>query len=231
MMDSIQYGSKKIDFAIEYTRRKSIGITVMPDLTVLVKAPEGAALEKVKAVVEKKASWIIKQQQFFLSFQPKMPHRKFVSGETHLYLGRGYKLKVVQHTKNSVSFNAREILVYTKPGSSVRHVLQQWYKERAKQKFAEIADPLIERFEKYHVAPSNIYLQEMPNRWGSCTPKGKIILNPQLIMAPKACIEYVIIHELCHLIHKNHTLHFFQLQAKEMPDWERWKTKLETLLA
>jgi len=70
----------------------------------------------------------------------------------------------------------------------------------------------------------------MRTRWGSCTPKGKIILNPELIKAPKACIEYVIVHELCHLVHKNHSQKFFDLQKKEMPDWEKWKNKLERLL-
>ena len=71
----------------------------------------------------------------------------------------------------------------------------------------------------------------MPTRWGSCTPRGKIILNPELIKAPKGCIEYVIIHELCHLIYHDHTRKFIDLQTKEMPDWEKWKSKLENLLA
>jgi predicted metal-dependent hydrolase len=71
----------------------------------------------------------------------------------------------------------------------------------------------------------------MPTRWGSCTPKGKIILNPELIKAPKGCIEYVIIHELCHLVHHDHTQKFIDLQTKEMQDWEKWKNKLEKLLA
>ena len=71
----------------------------------------------------------------------------------------------------------------------------------------------------------------MPKRWGSCTPMGKIILNPELIKAPKACIEYVIVHELCHLIYRDHNQKFFDLQTKEMPDWEKWKMKLEKLMA
>jgi hypothetical protein len=71
----------------------------------------------------------------------------------------------------------------------------------------------------------------MPTRWGSCTAKGRIILNPELIKAPKACIEYVIVHELCHLVHHDHTQRFLDLQTKEMPEWEKWKNKLERLLA
>ena len=92
-------------------------------------------------------------------------------------------------------------------------------------------EKLIQKFKKYKVEPSGIYIQNMPKRWGSCTHKGKIILNPELIKAPKPCIEYVIIHELCHLIHHDHTKNFFDLQTKEMPDWQKWKTKLEILLA
>jgi predicted metal-dependent hydrolase len=71
----------------------------------------------------------------------------------------------------------------------------------------------------------------MPTRWGSCTPQGKIILNPELIKAPTPCIEYVIVHELCHLVYHAHSRKFMELQNREMPDWEKWKNKLEQLLA
>ena len=84
---------------------------------------------------------------------------------------------------------------------------------------------------KYNARPSAIYIQEMGNRWGSCTPKGKIILNTELIKAPKPCIEYVITHELCHLLHHDHTKAFFELLEAEMPDWKRWKNKLEKFMA
>jgi predicted metal-dependent hydrolase len=229
--DYIQFGSRRIDFEISFASRKTLGISVSPDLTVFVKAPLNGNSEKIKALVRKKAPWILKQQFFFKGFFPKQPSKRFISGESHYYLGRQYRLKLIKSKKNDVHFNGREILVSLKNGSSPKTILSKWYKERAKLKFAEIAEPLIDRFKKYQVEPSAIYLQEMSLRWGSCTPKGKIILNPELIKAPKACIEYVIIHELCHLVHKNHTKRFFDLQTKEMPDWERWKNKLENLLA
>lgn len=231
MVYSIQFGSRKIDFQLQYSNRKTLGISVNPAMEVWVKAPNGSTIEKVKELVRKKSPWIIKQQSFFLGFYPKTPARKFVSGETHLYMGRQYKLKVIKAKKNDIHFNAREIKVSVKPGSTVKQVLHEWYRERAKLKFAEIAEPLIQQFKKYRVEPSSLYLQEMPFRWGSCTPKGKIILNPELIKAPKACIEYVIIHELCHLVHKNHTDKFYNLQSKEFPEWEKWKNRLEQLLA
>jgi hypothetical protein len=113
----------------------------------------------------------------------------------------------------------------------VKELVNNWYKAQAKTKFDLYARPLIERFKKYNVEPSGVVLRDMPTRWGSCTPGGKIILNPELIKAPKGCIEYVIVHELCHLVHHDHTQKFIDLQTNEMPDWEKWKTRLETLLA
>jgi len=231
MTASIQFGSKNIGFSIEYSDRKTLGITVTPDMDVLVKAPMDTTLDKIKEKLEKKAPWIIKQQSFFLSFHPKTTKRKYINGETHLYMGRQFQLKVEEFTKESVKLKGKYIEVKTFDRSRVEFLVNQWYLEHAKTKLYQIAEPLIEKFRKYKVEPSSIVFRNMPTRWGSCTPKGKIILNPELIKAPKACIEYVIIHELCHLVHHDHTQRFIDLQTKEMPDWEKWKMKLETLLA
>ena len=231
MMYSIEFGSKKIDFTLEYSDRKSMGITVTPDLYVLVKAPIGTSLEKVKDKLKRKAPWIIKQQSFFLSFHPKTPLRKFVSGETHLYLGRQYRLKIILDKEECVRLKGKFIEVKTADKTKAKQLLHKWYLQNAKSKFDLISHELIRNFKKYKVEPSSIVLREMPTRWGSCTPKGKLILNPELIKSPRGCIEYVIIHELCHLIYPNHTRRFFDLQTKEMHDWLKWKTKLEKVMA
>lgn len=231
MKSSIQFGSKQIDFRLEYTNRKSLGITVTPDLYVLVKAPVEASLEKVKEKLKKKAPWIIKQQGFFLSFYPKATARKFISGETHFYLGRQYRLKIVVGKIESVKIKGKFIEVIAADKTRVKQLVKEWYLQNAKTKFTAIAQPLIEKFKIHKVEPSTIVLREMPTRWGSCTPKGKIILNPELIKAPKGSIQYVIVHELCHLVYRDHTQNFIDLQTKEMRDWEKWKNKLEKLLA
>ncbi len=231
MTASIQFGSKQIDFHVEYSDRKTLGITVGPDLSVLVKAPVDSSLDKIKNKVHKKAPWIIRQQSFFLSFHPKTTKRKYIGGETHLYLGRQYRLKIEQNKVESVKLKGKFIKVMTTDKLRVRQLVNEWYLQHARKKFHAIAQPLIDKFKKHKAEPSSIVLREMPTRWGSCTPKGKIILNPELIKAPKGCIEYVIIHELCHLIHHDHTQKFIDLQTKEMPDWEKWKSKLEKLLA
>ena len=238
MIDAIQFGSKKIDFSLEYSNRKSLGITVTPELSVLVKAPIDTSMEKVKEKLRKKAPWIIRQQSFFLSFHPKTPTRKFIGGETHLYLGRQYQLKIINYElgvmNECVRLNGGFLNVYTNDKAKAKILVDNWYKEKAKDRLILIAKPLIEKFiSKYNLSfiIHNLSLKTMPTRWGSCTPKGKIILNPELIKAPKGCIEYVIIHELCHLIHHDHTQKFIDLQTKEMKDWVKWKTKLEKLLA
>ncbi len=230
-MEAIQFGSKQIDFKLEFSNRKSLGISVTPELNVLVKAPKGTTLEKVKEKLRKRAPWIIRQQSFFLSFHPKTPVRKFVGGETHLYLGRQYRLKILIGKTESVKLKGQFIEVTATDKTRTKQLVNEWYLQNAKLKFHVIAEPLIHKFKKHKVEPSSIVLREMPTRWGSCTPKGKIILNPELIKAPKGCIEYVIIHELCHLIHHDHTQKFIDLQTKEMKDWEKWKMKLEKLLA
>jgi len=231
MIKELHYGKKRIIYNLEFSNRKTLGITVTPDMEVLVKAPEGSPLKRIEEKLEKRAGWILKQQSYFLSFYPKVSEKKYRGGESHLYLGRQYRLRVIPAKKNETHFTGREINVYHTPKRTVKSVLINWYRHRAKEKFAEIAEPWINRFEQYGVQPEGLFIQAMPTRWGSCTAKGKIILNPELIKAPKACIEYVIMHELCHLIHKHHTSKFFQLQSLLMPDWEKRKNKLETVMA
>ncbi|MCS6824788.1 MAG: SprT family zinc-dependent metalloprotease [Chitinophagales bacterium] len=236
--DTIQFGSSTIDFRLEYSDRKSLGITVTPEMEVLIKAPVDTPIEKVKEKIRKKAPWIIRQQNFFLSFQPKTPPRKYVSGETHLYLGRQYRLKVISDkliVKNEeVKLKGQFLEVHTLNRQRVKELVDNWYFVKAKEKIRPLAEKLFENFTRKNnlsLIPFHFSLRKMPTRWGSCTPKGKIILNPELIKAPKACIEYVIVHELCHLIHHHHTQKFIDLQTREMKDWEKWKMKLEKLLA
>jgi len=238
MTDFIEYGSKRIDFRLEYSDRRTLGITVTPDLGVLVKAPLDTAIDVIKERLRKKAPWIIRQLGFFLSFQPRLTDRKYVGGETHLYLGKQYRLKVISDelitSKESVKLKGQFLEVHTGNKDKVKELVEAWYLDKARERFHQLAQPLFEAFIKRNDidnADYNLSIRQMPTRWGSCTAKGRIILNPELIKAPKACIEYVIVHELCHLIHHDHTQRFLDLQTREMPEWEKWKNKLERLLA
>jgi predicted metal-dependent hydrolase len=237
IMDHLYFGQKRIDFEVKYSDRKSLGITINPDTKIIVKAPAWVDMALIKAKVKKNAPWIIKQQHYFISYHPITTKRKFVNGESHLYLGRNYRL-IIENSfekinKDTVKLKGGFIRVYTKDKSNVEELLLKWFRLKAEEIILDIAIPIVQSFKNRHKLTQEIKItfRSMKKRWGSCTPKGKIILNPDLIKAPKPCIEYVVTHELCHLIQHNHNANFFELQTKEMRDWAKWKQKLEQLLA
>jgi predicted metal-dependent hydrolase len=229
----VKFGSHIIDFSLSYTKRKSLGIQVTPESNVNVIAPINAKQKEVFKKVKAKGAWIIKQKRFFKSYQPKTPRRKFVNGETHLYLGRQYKLKIIKNKEEEVKIYRGIIQIYSKQNNPeyLKSLLELWYKEKAKEHFYEVLEQAAIKFKKYKISEPLLYIRKMEKRWGSCTPTGKVILNLELIKAPKGSIEYVMIHELCHLVHRNHNKAFFDLQNKMLPDWEKWKERLERVLA
>lgn len=228
--DSITYGSTVIEYSIEYAQRKTLGILVNPDGSVILKVPYDATLDKVREKVHKRAAWILKQQRHFESFGIPTEERRYVNGESHLYLGRQYMLRIKCSDKNAVHYQNNIIEIECKTKEDAGTIMQKWYRGRAEIKFAEYAKPIIEKFSAYDAKPENLKIRKMEKRWGFCTTNGTIYLNPRLICAPRGCIEYVITHEMCHLVHRNHTKEFYSLLSKEMPHWERWKAKLERML-
>ena len=225
----VQFGTRTIPFTIHYADRKSMGLQVHPDCTVHAIAPTDTTEADIIKRVKLKAGWILKQQDHFASFLPLTPARQFVNGETHLYLGRQYRLKKVPSASTQVKIYRGFIEVHTKSATveAVEIVLQDWYKTKAKEVFAGLLGELIEKTPRFQNRRLSLHTKAMPTRWGSCSPSGRITLNSELVKAPKACIEYVIIHELCHLIYPNHNKKFFRLLSTLMPDWEKWKERLE----
>lgn len=228
---SVEFGTKTIEYMLVFNHRKTLGITVTPDMQVVVKAPAGVPKARVDHVVRKRAPWILKQRDFFLAFYPKQPPKRFIGGETHLYLGKQYRLRVRKGKTELVRLSGKYFTVVCRKGATAKSLMNEWYWYHAECRFEEILEEWLPRFKPMGVQPSEIQLREMPKRWGSCTAKGKIILNPELIKAPRRCIEYVIVHELCHLVHRHHNRKFIELQTRMMPDWEVWKDRLERFLA
>ena len=226
---------QELIFILVYSGRKSLGITVKPDLSVMVKsAPDTASLDTIKDKLKKKAPWILKQQNHFLKFHPKTPPRKYVSGETHLYLGRQYRLRIRTSLRPEVKLKDGYINVHRNSHhgkEQVKSLLNNWYKERAQVVFDNIYEDVSNQFKSRSISSDMFIIRDMKKRWGSCTPGKKIIVNTELIKAPKRCIEYVIIHEMCHLKYPNHSRAFYSLQSIMMPDWEFWKNKLEVVMS
>lgn len=228
--DSITYGSTIICFDVEYANRKTLGITVHPDGAVTLKAPIKASPEDIRNKVRHRAAWILRQKRYFESFGTPTAKREYISGESHLYLGRQYMLRIFESKSNAVHYQNNIIEIECIGKRKAESILKKWYLERAQIKFPEYAKPIIEQFAAYGVKPKSFSIKNMEKRWGYCTKDGNIYLNPRLICAPRCCIEYVITHEMCHLLYRNHDKDFYTLLSKEMPHWEKWKIKLERLL-
>ncbi len=236
MLNSIQqvnYGSKSIEYKLSFAARKSLGIKVSPDGLVKVIAPNDTSIIDINKKVKSKANWILKQQAFFFTYKPNTPERKYLNGETHLYLGRQYKLQIIEDAVNEIKIYRGAMIMKTKKTNPeyLEKKLNEWYKEKAIFHFEELLNSSLEKFNKYKIEKPVLEIRLMQKRWGSCTKSGKIILNTELIKAPKGSIEYVVIHELCHLIHHNHNKKFYDLQNALSPNWDKWKEKLEHALS
>lgn len=232
-VDQIEYGTSRIDYSLEYADRKTLGIKVHPDKSVQVIAPMDSTVEDVKKKVKSKASWILKQQDFFLSFHPLTPPREFVGGETHLYLGKQYKLKLRQSDKDEVKLHGGSLEVFVKDKTDkkkIEKLIKAWYKAKADQHFWELYEKNMKLTNSFEKKPSGLKYRWMTKRWGSCDKDGGIHLNLELIKAPKKCIEYVLVHELCHLVHLDHSRAFYELLEKLYPNWKETKNKLEKLM-
>ena len=231
----ILYGEDEIAFRLERRDRKTLAISVNPDASVDVVAPLDATMDRVFEKVRTRASWIQRQQRFFTQFRPRTPERQYVPGETHLYLGRQYKLKVVADIQQQVKLYRGRLVVHSlrpRQADVTRALVEQWYRERSQAKFRERLAMCQQRFSKPEdFEPVSLLIMQLRQRWGSMTPTGKLILNRVLIRASVDAIDYVITHELCHMRHNHHGATFFELLSRVMPDWEKRKLKLERQLA
>ena len=227
----VAFGREIICYEVQFlTTRRTLGIEVHPNLQVLVRAPTDCDPAMIAGKVQQRAPWISKRLAEFQQFSPRTPPRQFVSGETHLYLGRQYRLKVCEGTVSSVKLTQGQLIVSTRSKTQpeqVKVTLQRWYRQRAREVFGEVLDACFKPFAQRGYIHPQLFVKSMHTRWGSLSSSGLITLNSSLIRAPKGCIEYVVVHELCHLEHKNHGPKFYKLLEQLMPDWLRRKRKLE----
>lgn len=230
---TVTYGKENISFNVLRGARKTLAIEVYPDSSVVVKSPTETGLDEIQKIVSKRARWILKQQGYFRQFDPRTPGRQFVGGETHLYLGKQFRLKISEGVRDSVKLSRGYFLVETKNSASpdrIRVLLNAWYVEKATATFYSSFARCWPYFEQRGLTKPRIRTRQMRTRWGSLSRGGQLTLNTDLIRAPKECIDYVITHELCHLQCHDHSSEFYRLLEKVMPDWEKRKHKLELAL-
>jgi predicted metal-dependent hydrolase len=235
VQDSIAYGSVLIPYTVVRRGRRTLEIAVEPDSRISVAAPISASVESIRAKVRKRAAWILKQQRFFEQFNPRTPERRYLSGESHLYLGRQFRLKVVKSSCSSVKLLRGQIVVQSsRPNRPevTKYLLDEWYRIRARSKFKERLEVCLQRFSQpAFVLPSDLAILAMRRRWGSMTKGRRLLLNERLVQAPVDAIYYVITHELCHILEPSHSPKFFRALGRAMHDWEERKVRMERFLA
>ena len=228
----VTFGGETIPYEILYrTTRKTLTIEVHPDGRVLVRAPQNCPPDMISSKVQKRIAWISRQLSDFERYQPRTPARQYIPGESHLYLGRLYRLKVLRDHKSEVKI-ARGIVLVTLPTNPtperIKAALDRWYLDRARKVFSEALETFLPNFKTS--IPPRLVIRAMQTRWGSLSPSGTLTLNATLIRAPRPCIDYVVVHELCHLKYRDHNPRFFRLLSQVMPDWAQRKQRLEAAL-
>ncbi len=205
---------------------KNITLKVRPNGEAILTAPKTASDEHIKFIIKKRAKWIAQKRAFFASF--KTLKKEYVSGEDFKYLGRSYRLKVVQSKEERVKLQRGYLELFVKDKSDIKrkeNLIYEWYHEKATLYFFNI----LQEFNKIVKQDiKSVKIRQMKTRWGSCNPyKSYINLNIELIKKPKACIEYVVFHELAHLLYPNHSKKFYDYLTLYMPDWQKRKEILE----
>jgi predicted metal-dependent hydrolase len=229
------YGENSFSYHLVYkannSTKRTLIINVHPSGMVDVVAPEDTTLKQVKEGVQKRARWVVSNLEEIDKRNKDILPREYVSGEMLFYLGRRYQLKVDKRLKGEdVKLYRGKIVVpgRGKKQEEIRDLLVTWYREKARKVFekrlaiAVNKPPWVKEEPKWKMI-------KMKRQWGSCSPKGVLSLNPELVKAPTVCIDYVLLHELCHLKEHNHSKRFYSLLDTYMVNWEATKSKLDDM--
>ena len=210
---------------VRSSKRKKLTITVERDRSIVVHAPEGASDEEVRRVVETKRQWLFEKVHHAQKYQdrPHPPGKEVVNGESVPYLGREYHIEITETESGEVEFSRRFLIPHARQMKR-REVLKEWYVNRAKETIL----PRVRRCAgELGVAFGEARIVDNRYRWGSCTVKDNVNFNWRLIKAPMFVIDYVIVHELAHLMEANHTPRFWNIVRAKAPSSEKAKTWLK----
>ena len=209
-------------------RTKSASIHVERDV-VKVRVPKKLSNDRIKELVGKRTAWINGKLREH-ALRPVVKPKEYVSGETFSYLGRNYRLKVIRGSDTSLKMKSGYLwaMIHDKdanPESTIRSLLQSWYQRNARIRLSEKTERLARIV---GVNPSSISIKDYKARWGSCSVNGDVAYNWRIIMAPHRIVDYVVIHELCHLLEHNHSPRFWKQVQRHVTDWRECKEWLRT---
>ncbi|TDP94678.1 hypothetical protein C7957_11013 [Halanaerobium saccharolyticum] len=234
-MQQIKLGNKLINYEIIRTRRKTMGIIVDHERNLIVRSPKNTAETKIEEVLKKKTNWILSKLKEMDKIKPAPKEKEFMTGEKLPYLGRRYRLEVnpVEISKVEVKlYQGKFIIDYPveleekkeQRREKIRVALIEWYREHAKEKINERVDKYKVKLD---VEPNNVVVKKQKKRWGSCSSKDNLNFNWKIIMAPMSIVDYLVVHELTHLIHDNHSRDFWATVAAVIPDIKEKKEWLK----
>ncbi len=229
----VEYAGEHISVSLDFKERKRLSISVHPDGSVTAIAPADRSLDDVLAHLRGRRRWIAKQRRHFEQYQPLPEEKHYVSGETHWYLGRQYRLRIHRSDETAVKLRGRFFHVGVptpKEPRAVADALNAWYRSHAERMFRDRLARCLQATASLRPSAVKLRIRPMKRRWGSCSSTGTITLNTDLVKTPLHCIDYVIMHELCHLRVPDHSPAFFRQLARWMPDWERRKERLEAVV-
>jgi hypothetical protein len=232
----VPFGRSVIDYRIERSdRRKTVTIAVDPSAGVLLKAPADATMRRLDDVVKKKASWILQRLLEFRELGPGPSPREFVAGEGYTYLGRSYRLKIERSpdgSKPAASLRGAFLVVFLARGNMAEHrdswvkrAVVAWYRRQADRRLPERVEVYTSRA---GLRPPTVLVREQEKRWGSCNSKGELRFNWRVMMAPMSLVDYVVAHEVCHLLVRDHSTRFWKLLATILPEYEKRRERLRT---
>ena len=233
---SFQHKSKSLSISIRYSSRKTMGISVHPDQRIEIIAPLGTPIASIQRVIEGKSQWIARQLEKLEKYQNIEQPKEYTNGQTLKLLGQGYMIKVIQvkdSEEEQIIKDKRLIKVYVRDRHQAERIhllIEDWYRNEALVYLAQKFEQCYKKVKKYNISKPFFYLRYMKRRWGSCTSKGNILFNPEIIQLPSHCIEYIIMHELCHLKYRNHSKEFYYFLDTVMPNWKDCSQALDSFL-
>ncbi|HET8803862.1 MAG TPA: SprT family zinc-dependent metalloprotease [Aequorivita sp.] len=228
-MQHLEFGNITID--VELKDIKNIHLSVYPpNGTVKIAAPERMDLDTIRVFAINKLKWIRKQQATFKGQERETP-REYISKESHYFKGKRYLFDVIEHQHPpKVVLNHGTIKLYIKPNTSLekrKEIMEEWYREQVKK----MLPPIISKWEhKIGVQADAVGIRKMRTKWGSCnTEKKRIWLNLELAKKPVECLEYIVVHELVHLLERSHNEVFVGYMNQFMPKWRFYREELNKL--
>lgn len=221
-------GTERIAYRLHRSSRRTLEITVAAGGIVEVRAPAGPPIERIEQRLRARSAWIRRKVAVRQPAECELP-RRFVSGETHRYLGRQYRLMVTVGERSHVRAHSGRLHVEVRDPHDhalVRRVVADWFSQRARTVIPQRVAQLTSQPAFTGLQPTGVAVRAMKTRWGSCSASGRLLLNSQLIALPTSAIDYVIAHELCHLRVAKHGPRFDRVIARVMPDWRERHERL-----